>query len=207
MKSFLFLVGAVIIIGAGWYFVSPLLLNKEIDEDFPEVSTPALVPTPEELAVMSPEELDAKEEDIMAVAAAMPDTVMEEEMPQEVEMAQEIRTEPVVLASGIFKDADSFHKGSGNATIYELFDETRVLRLEDFSVTNGPDLRVLLVAHADPKTSDDVTGSAYIELDRLKGNKGNQNYELPAGTDVSAYGSVVIYCKPFHVVFSTAPLK
>jgi len=74
-------------------------------------------------------------------------------------------------------------------------------------VTNGPDLRVLLVGHTDPKTRDDVMDGDYVELDNLKGNKGNQNYELSADIDITAYQSVVIYCKPFHVVFSTALLQ
>ena len=44
-------------------------------------------------------------------------------------------------------------------------------------------------------------------LGSLKGNVGNQNYEIPADADVNALFSVVIYCSPFHVVFSVAPLK
>jgi len=30
---------------------------------------------------------------------------------------------------------------------------------------------------------------------------------IPANTDLSAYGSVVIYCVPFRVIFSVAPLE
>ena len=80
-----------------------------------------------------------------------------------------------------------------------------MLRLEDFRVTNGPDLRVLLVPASDPQGRDDVEG--YIELGKLKGNMGNQNYFLPEGEDGSGFSSVVIYCRPFHVVFSVATLN
>ncbi|PJE64065.1 MAG: hypothetical protein COU90_04310 [Candidatus Ryanbacteria bacterium CG10_big_fil_rev_8_21_14_0_10_43_42] len=199
MKSFLFIAVSLIIFGAGWYFISPLVVNKEIDEQFPDVSVPTSMPTSEELAEMSPEQLDAIKENVMAETAAMPDTIMEEDMPHE--------TEPVILAKGMFKDADGFHRGSGDAVIYQLPDGSRILRFENFSVTNGPDLRVLLVGHTDPKTRDDVMDGDYVELDNLKGNKGNQNYELSADIDITAYQSVVIYCKPFHVVFSTALLQ
>ena len=113
---------------------------------------------------------------------------------------------PVAVKRGTFRDADSFHQGEGSATVYELPDGTHVLRFEDFRVTNGPDLRVLLATHPDPQGRNEVTGQGYVELGKLKGNIGNQNYPLPEGLSPDDYGSVVIYCKPFHVVFSVAPL-
>ena len=56
-----------------------------------------------------------------------------------------------------------------------------------------------------PEGRDDVTG--YLDLGVLKGNVGNQNYEIPADVDVTEFGSVVIYCEPFHVIFATAGLS
>lgn len=114
---------------------------------------------------------------------------------------------PVAVRQGMFRDADSFHKGEGSATLYALPDGSHVLRFEDFRVTNGPDLRVLLVDHPDPQGRSDVSDSGYVELGKLKGNIGNQNYEFPEDVSPGDYGSVVIYCKPFHVVFSVAPLS
>ena len=114
---------------------------------------------------------------------------------------------PVVLKSGAFRDADSFHNGEGSATVYELPDGSHVLRFEDFRVTNGPDLRVLLATHPDPQGRNEVQGPGYVELGKLKGNISNQNYPFPEGVSPDDYGSVVIYCKPFHVVFSVAPLS
>ncbi|MEX1044023.1 MAG: DM13 domain-containing protein [Acidimicrobiia bacterium] len=72
-------------------------------------------------------------------------------------------------------------------------------------MTNGPDLRVILVPNGDPQEADDITG--YLELEPLRGNVGNQNYEIPPDVDLSQYGSVVIYCKPFHVLFAVASLE
>ena len=114
---------------------------------------------------------------------------------------------PVAVRQGMFRDADSFHKGEGSATLYALPDGSHVLRFEDFRVTNGPDLRVLLASHPDPQGRNEVQGPGYVELGKLKGNIGNQNYPLPEGLSPDDYGSVVIYCKPFHVVFSVAPLS
>jgi plastocyanin len=114
---------------------------------------------------------------------------------------------PIKLKEGNFRDADRSHKGSGQATIYQGPDGSLVLRLENLDVTNGPDLRVILSPHSNPANQGDVKGSGYVELGKLKGNKGNQNYDIPRNMNISAVGSVVIYCKPFHVIFSVASLQ
>ena len=114
---------------------------------------------------------------------------------------------PVALASGSFRDADSFHRGSGTATIYWLPDDSYLLRLEDFEVTNGPDLRVLLAEAGDPMSRDELQAGGYTHLAKLKGNKGSQNYEIPADINLDEQNSVIIYCMPFHVIFSVAPLE
>ena len=114
---------------------------------------------------------------------------------------------PLALKSGSFRDADSFHRGSGLATIYQTPDGAHLLRLEDFQTTNGPELHVLLSQSPDPQSTAEVKSPGYLDLGKLKGNIGNQNYPIPSGTDVGAQMSVVIYCKPFSVVFSVAPLS
>lgn len=114
---------------------------------------------------------------------------------------------PVMLKAGDFRDADNFHKGSGKATIYQGPDGSRLLRLEEFSVTNGPELHVILSPHPDPGTSGDVKTDGYVDLGKIKGNKGNQNYPIPDGVDTSRMESVIIYCKPFNVIFSVAALS
>ncbi len=114
---------------------------------------------------------------------------------------------PEVIKRGEFRDADSFHEGSGTATVWDLERDGFVLRLDDFRVTNGPDLRVILAEHADPDGRSDVHDDGYFELAKLKGNIGNQNYEIPLDVDIEQYGSVVIYCKPFQVIFAVAPLS
>lgn len=109
------------------------------------------------------------------------------------------------LARGAFVDADSFHKGSGTALIVQDGAQ-RVLRFEDFQVTNGPDLYVYLAKHPQPRSRQEVA-QGYVSLGKLKGNIGPQNYAIPGDVDLTRYRSVVIYCQPFHVVFSTATLE
>ena len=110
-----------------------------------------------------------------------------------------------VLAQGQFHKADK--AGSGTATIYQLADGKRVLRLTDFSVDNGPDLHVRLIAADDAKDTASVAKTDHVELGKLKGNKGNQNYDLPENVDLSKYKVVSIWCNRFSVNFAAAPLK
>lgn len=109
------------------------------------------------------------------------------------------------LASGRFADADDFHKGSGVARLVAA-QPGHELRFEEFRVTNGPDLYVYLAVHPQPRTRAEVD-QGFVNLGRLKGNIGPQVYTLPAGTEIAGYRSVVIYCRAFHVVFSTAALQ
>lgn len=71
-------------------------------------------------------------------------------------------------------------------------------------MTNGPDLSVILAVEPEP---DGFLSGNYTELWKLKGNIGNQNYPIPENVDPGRFNSVVIYCKPFHVLFSFATLK
>ncbi len=203
-------IAALIAVPIIWWLASPLFVNQTVNEEFPFD-----VPTTEQIEAMSPEEAEdtanalaaqaaageldaddmaAAEASIAVLAEKMPDQAMDDEMP-------EAASEWVTLAAGSFEDADSFHQGSGTATILGQGDQ-RVLRFEDFDVTNGPDLHVLLVENIDGANHDEI--GVYVDLGALKGNMGNQNYEIPADVDLSQYAGVMIYCMPFHVVFATA---
>jgi hypothetical protein len=120
-------------------------------------------------------------------------------------IAQAQEKSPKVLAKGEFHKADK--AGSGTATIYRLADGKRVLRLTDFAVDNGPDLHVRLIAADDAKDTASVAKTDHVELGKLKGNKGNQNYDVPENVDLSTYKVVSIWCNRFTVNFAAAPLK
>ena len=175
--------------GLGWWLVSPLFISSPVQEEFPLAGS----------AIVPPNMTRAEVEQIMEDAAKV-NQEMSEEMPTSTPSVEKIRT-------GAFHDADSFHKGSGQASIYRLPDGSYVLRLENFRVTNGPDLHVILSPHPNPESQADVKAQGYVDLGKLKGNVGNQNYDIPADVDVSEQNSVVIYCKPFHVIFSVAPIQ
>ena len=177
-------IGFVAGLAAAWYLVSPLFITNEVDDAFPMAAT-AQIPDD-----MTRDDVEAE----MVKAADSPSVEATEAMPPDT---------PTALAAGTFMDADNFHKGSGTATLYSLADGSNVVRLEEFEVTNGPDLHVLL------STSDDPAADLgeYLDLGSLKGNVGNQNYDIPADVDVSLYRSVIIYCDPFHVLFASALLS
>jgi hypothetical protein len=105
------------------------------------------------------------------------------------------------VRSGSFRGADDFHFGSGEAHLIETAPGEWVVRFEDFSVRNGPDLFVYL--SPDP----DGYAKGVIELDRLKATDGSFNTKVPAGSDVSEMRSVVIWCKQFGVQFAVAKLR
>ena len=116
-------------------------------------------------------------------------------------------SEPVRLKSGQFRDQDRFHRGTGTATIYSLADGTQLLRLTDLQVTNGPDLRVILTRSQNPEEAGQVTGPGHLELAKLNREHGKHNYPIPNDADVSTFNSVVVFCKPFRVIFSVASLE
>jgi hypothetical protein len=107
---------------------------------------------------------------------------------------------PTTLARGRFRGADDFHYGSGIARILESRPGEFILRFEDFSVRNGPDLFVYL------SPSADGYANGAIELGRLKATDGSFNYAIPSGTDVHQLRSAVIWCKAFSVQFAHAEL-
>lgn len=113
--------------------------------------------------------------------------------------------QPAVLATGGFHGVA--HETKGVATVYQLPDGKKTLRLSDFMTSNGPDVQVYLVAAADANDNDTVTRAGFVPVGALKGNVGDQNYELPGDIDLSKYKAVTIWCRRFGVNFATAPLK
>jgi len=94
---------------------------------------------------------------------------------------------------------DGIHDAQGIVKVIPIEDGGNVLRLENLVVTNGPDLYVYL--------STDKSASDFVNLGKLKANIGNQNYLIPAGTDLSKYDTVLIWCRAFSVLFGSAELK
>jgi Electron transfer DM13 len=110
---------------------------------------------------------------------------------------------PLQLLSGDFRSLE--HRTTGTAAVLRLPDGTALLRLENFSTSNGPDVHVYLSA-APADGPADAFGRNPIELGSLKANQGNINYAIPAGTNLQSIKSAVIWCRRFSVGFGVAPL-
>ncbi len=181
--------GVLILIPAlalGWWLGSPLFLNKTVDEEFPLTSNAVI-----------PDSMTRAQAEATMESASGEVIVASEGMTEQMGEPSTVR-----VKTGSFRDEDRLHRGSGTATIYTLDDGKNFLRLEDLDVTNGPDLFVLLMG--DPEGRDKSQG--YVDLGRLKGNRGNQNYEIPPDVVLGDHNAVMIYCRAFSVIFSTAPL-
>ena len=118
--------------------------------------------------------------------------------------ASETAGMPMTLASGAFHS--NAHETIGNAAVLSLPDGRRILRLTNFSTSNGPDVRVYLVAASDVTDDETVKQAGFVELGPMKGNKGDQNYDVPADLDLDTFRTVTIWCKRFSVNFGSAPL-
>ena len=199
MKALLLLAGAVVAGAVIWFLASPLFVDEAVDEAFPAAAVTTM-PDKAQLMAMPAEERAALERAMMEKMAGAADQEVAETMPP-----MPADAGPVLLRRGAFSDVDALHRGAGDALVYALPDGSQLLRLENFRASNGPDLYVYLARHPAPARAADVE-QGYLSLGRLKGNVGNQNYAIPAGTALEEYGSVVIWCQLFGVLFSPAPL-
>lgn len=111
---------------------------------------------------------------------------------------------PMTLAMGSFHS--NAHDTRGTATVLDLGSGKRVLRLTNFATSNGPDVRVYLVAAPDVQDNATVKTAGFVELGPMKGNIGDQNYDIPATVDLENYRTVTIWCRRFSVNFGSAPL-
>jgi len=152
-----------------------------------------------QMTVMSEEEKRQMEQEALIMMGSDSNDETSENLDM---MSEKEMKEKFISRQGLFTEIDLIHKGSGRALIYPETAEGPILRLEDFSVTRGPDLHVYLSRNADVKTADDL--GVYHDLGLLKSSKGNQNYQLPSNHE--GFKSVVIWCQAFGVLFSSATL-
>ena len=98
------------------------------------------------------------------------------------------------------------HGTSGSVVLLQDPSGTQFVRIEELDTSNGPDLFVYLSTNP-PDGPEGQFDDDIVDLGRLQGNVGNANYAIPAGTDVSRYASVVIWCDRFNSAFGAAPLR
>jgi Electron transfer DM13 len=197
----------VIVAGAGMYYLaSPLFISTEVDEPLPTTPLESeayqrFVSMNEEEKMQAAKQMNTQERDeIMAIASKVNNSV-DEPMDQVQQQTQDnAATITNALRTGSFVGVgDGIHNAEGTAKVIPLQDDSNILRLEDLRVTNGPDLYVYLAT--------DKSASDFVSLGKLKANNGNQNYDLPTETDLTKYDTVLIWCRPFSVLFGSAELE
>jgi hypothetical protein len=201
----------VIIVGAGaYYLASPLFISTEVNEPIPTSAVQSesfqrFIAMNEEEKMQTAKQMNPQERDEIMSAAARVNNSLNEPMDQTLLQQQPPNTTSTAntrqdtLRTGSFVGAgDGIHNAEGMAKVIPLEDGSNILRLENLRVTNGPDLYVYLAT--------DKSASDFVSLGKLKANNGNQNYNIPSQTDLTKYETVLIWCRPFSVLFGSAEL-
>lgn len=118
-------------------------------------------------------------------------------------VAPSARAANVELLHGTVRAAG--HDAAGRAAVVQVDGGRRVLTLRRFSIDPGPQVRVYLVPRVGAKSDADVKRD-FKDLGRLKGNRGNQQYTIPASVDLRRYTSVVFWCVPFTQILARSNL-
>ncbi len=113
-----------------------------------------------------------------------------------------------VILTGDFVQLDALHTANGKVSIYRSADGSTLLRFDDFTAINGPELTVYLCGSPTPKTKDDLSNTGVPEqsVALLKGTTGNQQYTIPKELVLSRYKSVVLYSPKIEMIYSYATL-
>lgn len=189
---------AIIVITFAIYTISPLLINTIINEPLSPSSVSSdfqrFMNMTEDERIEAANNMTQKQKEIIMTVAAKDNNTVSENL----SVATMSASSNEILIGNFVGAGDGFHNTEGVAKIIQLADGTDILRLENIKATNGPDLYVYL--------STDKTNADIVNLGRLKGNIGNQNYLIPAGTDITKYNTALIWCRAFSVIFGSAQL-
>jgi hypothetical protein len=194
----------------GFFGVHLLFVDDRVDEaapvfaeSGPTSADAASLPTAGPNTVVTPSPEPA------APSTAAPTNVTEPPAPADTAVATSTASTPpppppptpppiVTEFEGTFVSRD--HPTSGTAVVLGNGTDQRFLRFEPFETDNGPDLNVYLVNSAAGGVED------FVDLGNLKGNVGDQNYEIPPGVDLTVHDTVVIWCVRFSSPFGEATL-
>jgi hypothetical protein len=189
---------AAIAIPIAIYTISPLFVSTVVDEPIPVSAASEFqkyMNLTEEERKQAAENMSREQAISIGIMAAKQNITVNENI--NTSIAQQSTNN---ILSGTFEGiGDGFHKVEGVANVIRLGSGAEILRLENFKATNGPDLYVYL--------STDKSASDFVNVGRLKGNIGNQNYEIQAGTDLSKYNTVLVWCRAFSFLFGSAQLS
>ena len=212
MKKIIIGVIALGVIGFGYYAISPLFNNIEVDDALPDnlvtdtvvsEETPTAVPDTAQAVDSGFEKLtldrqtemlemidEMNEEPSIKMTEEIPENMMEEDTIEQVPETKD------VLASVM---GTTGHPASGKARVLRTTDGKSIVRYEDLKTINGPNLHVYL--------AKDLEGDDFIDLGPIKGTEGNINYEVPDGVNVADYTYIMHWCVPFGVLFNYAEIN
>ncbi|HET7389466.1 MAG TPA: DM13 domain-containing protein [Nitrososphaeraceae archaeon] len=205
------------------YTISPLFISNTVNEPLPTTAAVTnnkvasqeyqkFISMNEQDRINAAKEMNQRQKNMVMIGAAQVNNTMNENVGTSLEtinkqqQQQQTNTTTTNAASTAIKTGsfigagDGFHNAEGLAKVIQLEGGRTILRLENFKSTNGPNVHLYLAA--------DKAASNFIDLGRLKANNGNQNYNIPAGTDLNKqYNMALIWCKDFSVLFGSAQLK
>jgi flagellar basal body-associated protein FliL len=201
------------------YTISPLFISNTVNEPLPTTAAVTdkkaasqayqrFTSLNEQDRVNAAKQMNQRQKNMVMIgAAAQVNNTMNENIPvsqettnkqQRANAANAATVSPITTGSFVGA-GDGFHNAEGLAKVIPLEGGHTILRLENFKSTNGPNVHLYLSA--------DKAASNFIDLGRLKANNGNQNYDIPVGTDLNKYNLALIWCKDFSVLFGSAQLK
>lgn len=180
MKNVLTIFLIIIALGVLWYLVSPLWRVTELDEPLPGAQ---IGDNLYNMDTKTTEEFNTA----MLEANETPPKAMNEGLPN---------APLALLAKGAF--TARAHNVEGTAALVKV-GEKKILRFENFSTINGPDLHIYLAS--------DLSVKDYVDLGPIRATKGNVNYNVNDTVDTAKYRYVLVWCEPFKILFSYAELK
>ena len=197
IKIIISIIIAAIVIPLAIYTISPLFLSNVVNEPDPTLAISEFqkyMNLSEEQRIEVAKNMTREKAMMIGIMAAKQNTTVDENVTFPI-----IEQTPNNTLTGTFIGiGDGFHNVEGAAKVIPVESGAQILRLENFKTTNGPDLYVYL--------SNDKSASDFINVGRLKGNVGNQNYEIPIGSDLSKYNTVLIWCRAFSFLFGSAQI-
>jgi hypothetical protein len=182
-----------------WFEPQKLFIDEQVDESLEGFSSPvaaaASSTTSPPTTTAPPTTTTVATDDAAATTTTTSSTTTTTTVP----------AGPVVLHQSELESPGK--DGTGDVFLIELEDGTRVIRFENLDVSNGPDLRVILSPSGLVDDRDAYHVDGFLDLGELKGNQGNQNYEIPADVDLSEYATVAIFCIRFNYTFNAATIS
>jgi hypothetical protein len=210
-RALTLMIGALAVGGAAfalaWFQPHKLFFDERVDEALPGIATeaPAAAAPGSTTSTTTVPATTAPSEPEIGTVTPVPPKAPTPTTTTPTTTTTAAPAGPAVLHESTFIDVG--HTGTGRVLVVELEDGSRVVRFEDLDVENGPDLRVILSRSPLVDDRNAYDDGDFVDLGVLKGNQGNQNYEIPDGVDLDEFLTVAIWCRRFNYTFNAAAIR